>query len=497
MLGLLDDGAGYHADTLQRLLTREGAGVGDIEAMLWELAAAGLVTTDSFAAVRARIDGGGAHRRRRPPPAARRLGSRRGTGLGSLGGVGSSAHAGAAAAAAASAARGVSAGVGGRSGALAGRWSLLPRPALDPTTRAVTAAELLLLRHGVVTRGAAVAEDVSGGFAAIYRVLARAEEVGRVRRGYLVEGLGAAQFAPPAAIDMLRTRDPDGPPGDAGRPGDAGGSGGAGGVGVGDGRGLPGRFETSAGRPGAARGAAGSDSAAPSAAGRGWAGSLSEAPGGARDDTLLLAATDPANPYGAALSWPTPGGAATADATAGRAATAGAVRAGAGAVRAGAAAAGATTAGATTAGVTPAGAATATAATAGATTAGATTAATIVGATASGAARAAGEGTPEGPVTDIGHRPGRKAGALVVLRDGELVLYLERGGRTVLTWSRDPDDLDAAARALASAVRRGAVGAWTVSRVDGQRLLGANHPLADALTAAGFHLTPQGLRLRR
>ena len=71
---------------------------------------------------------------------------------------------------------------------------------LDPTVRAYATAELLLDRHGILTRGATAAEDVPGGFAAIYRVLGRAEEAGRVRRGYFVEGLGASQFGTTGAV---------------------------------------------------------------------------------------------------------------------------------------------------------------------------------------------------------------------------------------------------------------------------------------------------------
>ena len=56
-------------------------------------------------------------------------------------------------------------------------------------------AEALLDRHGVLTRGAVMAEHVTGGFAAVYPVLKAFEETGRCRRGYFVEGLGAAQFA--------------------------------------------------------------------------------------------------------------------------------------------------------------------------------------------------------------------------------------------------------------------------------------------------------------
>ena len=56
-----------------------------------------------------------------------------------------------------------------------------------------------------------------------------------------------------------------------------------------------------------------------------------------------------------------------------------------------------------------------------------------------------------------GHQPGRKAGALVVAVDGRLVLYVERGGRTLLSWPSDDETLEAAARGLADAVQRGEV----------------------------------------
>jgi ATP-dependent Lhr-like helicase len=95
-----------------------------------------------------------------------------------------------------------------------------------------------------------------------------------------------------------------------------------------------------------------------------------------------------------------------------------------------------------------------------------------------------------------GHQPGRKAGALVVLRDGALILYVERGGRTVLTWTDDADALGAAAAALAGAVRAGALGRLTVSKADGADLLGSGSPLVSALLSAGFHMTPKGLRIR-
>jgi ATP-dependent Lhr-like helicase len=93
-----------------------------------------------------------------------------------------------------------------------------------------------------------------------------------------------------------------------------------------------------------------------------------------------------------------------------------------------------------------------------------------------------------------GHRPGRKAGALVVLHDGALVLYVERGGRTLLSWTDDPEVLEPSAGALATAVRSGALGRLTVERADGAGV--HDSPLAQALESAGFRPTPRGLRLR-
>jgi ATP-dependent Lhr-like helicase len=93
-----------------------------------------------------------------------------------------------------------------------------------------------------------------------------------------------------------------------------------------------------------------------------------------------------------------------------------------------------------------------------------------------------------------GHRPGRKAGGLVVLVDGALVLYVERGGKTMLAFSDDPDVLLPAARSLGETVRRGGVQKLSVETVGGVFVLGT--PLGDALTDAGFTATPRGLRMR-
>ncbi len=91
----------------------------------------------------------------------------------------------------------------------AGRWSLVgplldPRP--SPTELAHARAAQLVERYGVLTREAALGEGTEGGFAGVYPVLRALEEKGRVRRGYFVAGLGAAQFALPGAVDRLRSR---------------------------------------------------------------------------------------------------------------------------------------------------------------------------------------------------------------------------------------------------------------------------------------------------
>jgi len=85
-----------------------------------------------------------------------------------------------------------------------GRWALVEPPLTDPTKWATAIAQQLLARHGVLTRDVTAIEHLPGGFSALYPVLRRLEETGRIRRGYFVAGLGAAQFAQPGAIDLLR-----------------------------------------------------------------------------------------------------------------------------------------------------------------------------------------------------------------------------------------------------------------------------------------------------
>ena len=93
-----------------------------------------------------------------------------------------------------------------------------------------------------------------------------------------------------------------------------------------------------------------------------------------------------------------------------------------------------------------------------------------------------------------GHRPGRKAGALVVLVDGALVLYVERGGKTLLAFSDDTDVLAAAGAALVGVVTRGAVDKLIMEKVNGHGIL--DTPVAAALAQAGAYSTPKGLRIR-
>src|ERR1700729_1285032 len=86
---------------------------------------------------------------------------------------------------------------------VSGRWSLLAPPEADRTRRLHAVAISLLERYGIVLRGAVAAERVPGGFSAIYPVLRAMEDGGQCRRGYFVEGLGAAQFALPGAVDRM------------------------------------------------------------------------------------------------------------------------------------------------------------------------------------------------------------------------------------------------------------------------------------------------------
>ncbi|MDQ6856966.1 MAG: DEAD/DEAH box helicase [Candidatus Dormibacteraeota bacterium] len=200
-----------------------------------------------------------------------------------------------------------------------GRWSIIAPADGVGTERGIALANTLLQRHGVLTREAAAAENVPGGFAALYPVLRALEESGRIRRGYFVEGCGAAQFALAGAVDGLRSQ-------------------------------------------------------------RGTA-----------EATVVLAAVDPANPYGGVLAWP-----------------------------------------------------------------------------------------------KLAGRAARAAGAFVVLNSGELRLYVERGGRSMLTCGEVADrDIDALTTVAAH------VGRLDLQTIDGEPA--ASHPLAPRLREGGFVPSPRGL----
>jgi ATP-dependent Lhr-like helicase len=295
---LAGGGAYFFRDISDRVSTSNGiTGDADVIEALWTLVWSGLVTNDSWAALRSRAGGA---RAPRTPTRGRR---------GRL-------------------------AMPSRTGppAAAGRWSLLPTMTASGTERARATGDALLDRYGIVTRGSVMAEHIDGGFSAVYRVLSAFEDAGRCRRTYAVDGLGAAQFALPVAVDQLRVR---------------------------------------------------TDQNA---------------------EVVVLAASDPANAYGAALPWPA-----------------------------------------------------------------------VEGAT---------------------HRPARKAGALIVLVDGLPALYVERGGKSLLTWKIGIESLGAAAVALARSGPRLGMGRAPITRVNGSEL--ADHPeVAHALGEAGFLSTPRGVRLPR
>ncbi|MGL5828842.1 MAG: hypothetical protein ACRC0L_04645, partial [Angustibacter sp.] len=96
-----------------------------------------------------------------------------------------------------------------------------------------------------------------------------------------------------------------------------------------------------------------------------------------------------------------------------------------------------------------------------------------------------------------GPRPGRKAGAVVVIQAGELLVYLERGGKSTVTFSTEDALLTAAAQTLAGAVQAGKLPGLTIERHNGEPLLSADSPWRTALLDAGFHLTARGARCRR
>ncbi|WP_438388572.1 ATP-dependent helicase [Actinopolyspora saharensis] len=286
-----------------------------VSSAVWELVWAGEITNDTLAPLRTLVSGD-ARPARRGGARGRRSGLRAG--------------------------RGRAPAVAVPPG-MSGRWSPAPLPAEDLTRRATARTEVFLDRHGVLTRGSLEAERIVGGSSRVYAVLRGMEEAGSCRRGYLVEGLGAAQFAVPGAVDRLR------------------------------------EFERAAAE-------AGHDSG-----------------DGSSPVGVVLAAADPAQPYGAALRWPD-------------------------------------------------------------------------------------------PVGGTRHRPGRRAGSVVVLVSGEPVFYVERGGRSLLSFTTDEEVLRVAAERLADSVRTGGTGQLSFRTADGAGAVGSR--LAGILTEFGFRPTPQGLRLR-
>jgi ATP-dependent Lhr-like helicase len=97
-----------------------------------------------------------------------------------------------------------------------GRWSVITQrfdASATPAQWSADTARQLLARYGIVMRETAIAENVRGGFAAIYPALRTMEDAGWIRRGMFVAGMGASQFATPAAVDLLRTlrREPEPP----------------------------------------------------------------------------------------------------------------------------------------------------------------------------------------------------------------------------------------------------------------------------------------------
>jgi ATP-dependent Lhr-like helicase len=237
-------------------------------------------------------------------------------------------------------------------------------PAASAPERRRVLAELLLERYGILTREQVLAEGIKGGFAMLYDTLCKLETLGVCRRGYFVEGMGGAQFALPGAVERLR----------------------------------------------AARSTAAGElplQPAPLAPGA----TTSSRSSAERPRTLVLAAADPAQPYGAALPW---------------------------------------------------------------------------------------------PKRDIQERrPSRVAGAYVVLVADEPVLYVERGGRSLLTFAGagaapsagrgEADSLEHGLRALAEAVRAGRVPKLALERIDGEAATGS--ALAAALLELGFHSGPRRLTL--
>ena len=88
----------------------------------------------------------------------------------------------------------------------------------------------------------------------------------------------------------------------------------------------------------------------------------------------------------------------------------------------------------------------------------------------------------------------RVAGAYVVLCAADPILYLERGGRGLITLVPPEDErLHRALEALAEFVRGGGIGRVALERVDGEPVVGS--PLGAALIELGFRAGPRKLTL--
>lgn len=269
----------------------------ELHAALWDLAFAGEITNDSFAPLRAPRLRSVAATESRSRRFSRR---RRATGA-----------------------------------TVQGRWSLtapLFVGADDHAGRARAQAELLLERHGILTREMVLAEGVPGGFSTVYPELSSLEMLGSAQRGYFVEGLGGQQFALSGAVERLR--------------------------------------------------------------------SLPDPERGGPAETLVLAATDPAVPWGAALPW---------------------------------------------------------------------------------------------PKLEGRRSPARTAGAWVLSVGGRPLIYVERGGKGLLTLDPriTPEGLDRALADLANEAAAGRMGPLKIERIDGEPVIGT--PLEARLIAAGFGRQPRRL----
>ncbi|HEX5593523.1 MAG TPA: DEAD/DEAH box helicase [Solirubrobacterales bacterium] len=96
------------------------------------------------------------------------------------------------------------------------------------------------------------------------------------------------------------------------------------------------------------------------------------------------------------------------------------------------------------------------------------------------------------PKSESGRRPGRTPGAHLLLRDGEPIVFVERGGRGLLRLKQvEGEELEEAMRALADAVSDGHLPKLAVEKLDGEAIIGSGHE--DALVGAGFSRGPRKL----